>query len=82
MAEPVDKHDPDPFGPFTVAEVEQCFQAFDLDENGFVGASELRKFCYNYIISTTTMNIPSIETITQHKIYNTSTHEQSIPSAG
>ena len=35
------------FGPFTVAEVEECFKAFDLDENGFVGAAELRKL---YII--------------------------------
>eukprot|EP01084_Bolivina_argentea_P089507 161502_1 len=35
--------DEDPFGPFTVAEVEACFSAFDLDNNGFVGASELRK---------------------------------------
>ena len=38
------KPDEEPFGPFTVAEVENCFKAFDLDDNGFVGAGELRKF--------------------------------------
>ena len=38
------KPDDEPFGPFTVAEVESCFKAFDLDDNGFVGAGELRKF--------------------------------------
>ena len=38
------------FGPFTVAEVENCFTAFDLDNNGFVGAGELRKLrCHNNI---------------------------------
>ena len=35
--------DVEPFGPFTVAEVENCFKAFDLDNNGFVGAGELAK---------------------------------------
>ena len=46
MVDPIDatQAPEEQFGPFTVAEVEQCFQAFDLDENGFVGASELRKF--------------------------------------
>ena len=39
------KPDDDPFGPFTVAEVERCFRAFDLDNNNFVGAGELRKLC-------------------------------------
>ena len=38
------KPDEEPFGPFTVAEVENCFKAFDLDSNGFVGAGELRKY--------------------------------------
>ena len=31
------------FGPFTVEEVRECFQAFDLDDNDFVGAGELRR---------------------------------------
>ena len=40
------KPDDEPFGPFTVAEVENCFKAFDLDNNNFVGAGELRKFAF------------------------------------
>ena len=31
------------FGPFTVEEVKECFHAFDLDDNDFVGAGELRR---------------------------------------
>eukprot|EP00484_Ammonia_sp_Unknown_P027402 CAMPEP_0197027614 /NCGR_PEP_ID=MMETSP1384-20130603/7490_1 /TAXON_ID=29189 /ORGANISM="Ammonia sp." /LENGTH=336 /DNA_ID=CAMNT_0042456481 /DNA_START=15 /DNA_END=1025 /DNA_ORIENTATION=+ len=45
--------DPEPFGPFSVAEVENCFKAFDLDNNGFVGAGELRKV-YQHLGETAT----------------------------
>jgi len=31
------------FGPFTIEETRECFQAFDLDDNDFVGAGELRR---------------------------------------
>jgi len=41
------------FGPFTVAEVEGCFNAFDLDGNGFVGAPELVKV-YQHLGETAT----------------------------
>ena len=34
------------FGPFTVEEVKECFQAFDLDDNDFVGAGELRRVSF------------------------------------
>ena len=34
------------FGPFTVEEVKECFIAFDLDDNSFVGAGELRRVTF------------------------------------
>jgi len=38
MAHPLEQ-----FGPFTQSEVEEAFKAFDLDNNNYVGASELRQ---------------------------------------
>ena len=41
--------DDEEFGPFSVQEVQDCFKAFDLDHNNFVGALELRKYWHKYV---------------------------------